>query len=375
MSLISDALKEAQKKRGEKRESLPFSPSPPSPERKRKKHKPFIGLTIFAIILVVFSVYFYFQMEKIIKIRNRNVLKSPASQIEIEPKKPSVEEIKKEISETQKIHPAEDLEPKNTMSEKEKNEPKEKLILSQQIIPKTPPSLPKQDIKLKAKPQSRDQEEVPEQWVEKKESKIEVIRSLISPKKSQVEEELIEIEQAEKNKDWEKACSLWEKIIEKNEKKEYFLNAGVAHKNWGNWKRAEELFLKAISNDPQYLPALNNLAVLYLQKEDFDKAIKYLGEAVKISPSDPEIYVNIGIAFFKKGESQKARYYFEKALNLDNTLYQPYYYLGIIYLKLNETEKALFYFKKLLELAPDDFPDQLKKWVIEKIDKLKGSNP
>lgn len=371
MSLISDALKEAQKKRGEKRESLPSSL--PSPERKRKKRRPFIGLAIFTIILVVFSIYFYFQMEKIIKIRNRDVIKSTTSQMEIEPQKPAMEEIKKENPETQKIPPTENLDQKNVLSEEEKKEPKEKIILSQQIIPETPPSTPKQDIKIKDKPKRRVLEEVPEQE-EKKESKLEVIRTLISSRKSQVVEELMEIEQAEKNKDWEKACSLWEKIIEKNEKKEYFLNAGVAHKNWGNWKRAEELFLKAINYDSQYLPALNNLGVLYLEKEEFDKAVVYLEKAIKISPSDPEIYVNIGIAFFKKGELQKARSHFEEALKLNNTLYQPYYYLGIIYLNLKEMEKALFHFKKLLELAPDDFPDQLKKWVIEKIDKLKSSN-
>ncbi len=370
MSLISDALKEAQRKR-EKRNSSLSPPILPSSERKKKRGIPFLGLTIFAFILVIFSVYLYFQIDRITKVRNRNILKPATYQMKIEAQKPPVEEVKNEIVEDKK-EPPQDLKETNKMIENQESEPKEKISSARTSIHESP--IPKKFGERNIKPE-KIQEEIPLMEKEKKSGQIEIIRSLIESKKSQMEEELLEIEKAERDKDWEKACSMWERIIEKNEKKEYFLNAGVAYKNAGNVKRAEELFLKALELDPQYLSALNNLGVLYLEKNDYDRAIHYFGNALRISPDDPEIYVNMGIAFFKKNEFNKARDLFEEALKINSKLYQPYFYLGVIYLNQNDKERALLNFTKLLDLAPDDFPPELKKWVKEKIDKLRIPRP
>ncbi|GEM_PF-3433459 len=370
MSLISDALKEAQRKR-EKRNSLPSPPILPPPERKKKRGRPFLGLTIFAFILVIFSVYLYFQIDRIVKVRNINVVKPVASPMGIEAQKPLAEESRNDIVQNKKEIP-EDLTKNNKIIESVESEPKEKISSTQTFPSEVPP--PKKFEERNVKPK-KIEEEIPLMEEERKTGQIEIIKSLISSKKSQMEEELSEIEKAERDKDWEKACSLWEKIIEKNGKKEYFLNAGVAYKNAGNGRRAEELFLRALELDSQYLSALNNLGVLYLERNDYDKAIHYFGNALKIYPGDPEIYVNMGIAFFRKNEFNKARSYFEDALKLNNKLYQSYFYLGIIYLNQNDREGALLNFTKLLEFAPDDFPAELKKWVKEKIDKLRIPNP
>lgn len=368
MSLISDALKEAQRKR-EKRDSLSLPPILPPPEKK-KRGRPFFGLTIFAFILVIFSVYLYFQIDRIIKVRNRNIVKPATSQMKIDAQKPSAEESRNEIVEDKKDSP-EDFKKSNKMIESHKSEPEEKTSSAITFLSENPPPEKFEERNIKPK---KIEEEIPLMEDEKRSGQIEIIRSLITSKESQIEEELLEIEKAERDKDWEKACSMWGKIIEKNGKKEYFLNAGVAYKNAGSSRRAEELFLKALELDPQYLSALNNIGVLYLEKNEHDKAIHYFGNAIKISPEDPEIYVNMGIAFFKKNEFNKARIYFEEALKLKNKLYQPYFYLGIIYLNQNDRERALLNFKKLLELAPDDFPPELKKWVKEKIEKLRIPN-
>lgn len=365
MSLISDALKEAQRKR-EKKYSPLSPPILPPPERENKRGRPFLGLTIFAFMLVIFSVYIYFQVDRIIKVRNRNIVKPATSQTKFETQKLSPEESRKEIVEGEKESP-EDLTKTNKMIESHESEPEEKIRSARTFLSENTTSERFEERNIKPK---KIEEEIPLMEEERKNEKIEIIRSLIESKKSQIEEELLEIEKAERDKDWKKACSLWEKIIEKNGKKEYFLNAGVAHKNAGNGRRAEELFLKALELDSQYLPALNNLGVLYLERNDYDRAIYYFGNALKISPEDHEIYVNMGIAFFKKNEFNKAREYFEEALKLNNRLYQPYFYLGIIYLNQNDREGALLNFTKLLELGPDDFPVELKKWVEEKIERL-----
>lgn len=372
MSLISDALKEAQKKRGERRETLPPHPSLPSPEKKKKRQKPFLGLTIFAIILVAFSVYFYLQMDKILKVRNRVIATPSYTSAEIGHQEILMGESKKEEKESQK--PSENITQQSLPAVDQEREAVEKKSRSPSLNPLIPLPPPKIEER-RTVPEKTQKKEIPEIEEGEKQKQIEIIRSLISTKKSQEEEELLEIEKAESNGEWSKACALWEKIIEKNEKKEYFLNAGLAYKNAGNLRRAEELFLKALEIDPDYLPSLNNLGVLYLEKGDYDKANEYLEMALRISPSDAEIYVNLGISLFKKNDFPRAKGYFEEALKLNNKLYQPYYYLGIIYLNQKDKGRALFNFQRLVELAPQDFPSELKNWVKAKIEQLKLQKP
>ncbi len=371
MSLIRDALKEAQKKRGETRASISPPPLPPSKKDKHKK-RPFLVFAIFSVILFVFIGYFYVQSDKILKKRNKNIVKPLLSSQAIEA--PAIsKEVPKESSanssldsqEKTALPPPQEQNYSNTV---ESNVPPI-LPTPTSLTPYTSPAPPKKTSEKLIEPEiSEPQEE--------KESKIEIIRSLLSSAKSSpFEKELKEIKEAENNEDWGRASLLWEKLCEKIEKKEYLLNAGVASKKAGNLQKAEQFLLKSLSFDPQYISALNNLGVLYLEKNDYLKAIDYLQRALSYSSSDPEILINTGIALFKTNNLKEARFYFEEALKLKAELFQPYYYLGIICLKEKDNKKALHYFSKLLQIAPENFPSDLRKWVEEKIRQIKPPSP
>ncbi|MGQ9618835.1 MAG: tetratricopeptide repeat protein [Candidatus Aminicenantia bacterium] len=364
MSLISDALKEAQKKR-EARRNIPSPPILPPPETKEKRRKLSLVFTIFIVLILLFSGFLYIQMNRIVKNRAKNVIKPLSSSGLIETPKYLPENQKKgnEAILTQQSEEGSNTQPLK-MPETGKKEvtptPVPSIISQPQTKPPRPPQFNKPD-----KPEEEDMT-----------GKIEIIRSLISSTQtSTIEKELEEIKKIEREGDWQKACSLWEKILKKAEKKEYFLNAGVAFKKAGNFSRAEELFLKSLNYEPDYIPALNNLGVLYLEVKNYDKAIFYLLNALKLSESDPEIYINTGIAYFKKNDYAKSKIYLEGALKLDGNLFQPCYYLGIIYLNEKEKSKALFYFNKLLELAPDTLPSEIRDWVKRKVIELKSSLP
>ena len=364
MSLIRDALKEAQKKREEKKGVAPSHPSLPSSRKKRKF--PFLSLVILSILFLLFFVYVYIQMEKIAKVQSKKALITSNAY-------GTTDISMKEVSKNYSTKASEEKQEKSEIAppplEKTKEEKKEEVKIPSPTSDFRP--LPK-----KAEPKKFLPEEfAKEEKNEREEGKIEIIRSPDQLKKSQIveEEELLEIEKCERNHDWDRACSLWEKVLEKNEKKEYLLNAGVAFKNKGDLKKAEELFLKAISLDPSYLSAINNLGVLYLEMNNYDKAIEFLSTALKIYPEDPEVHVNIGIGYYKKKELEKAKKHFEQAIKLRTEIYQAYYYLGIIYLNQKDKEKALICFTKFLQLVPEDFPPDLKRWVKEKIDLLRVS--
>ena len=46
---------------------------------------------------------------------------------------------------------------------------------------------------------------------------------------------------------------------------------------------------------------------------DFDEAIKYYKEALRLSPENSEILCNLGIVYLNKGMESEARLYIEKA--------------------------------------------------------------
>jgi stress-induced-phosphoprotein 1 len=49
------------------------------------------------------------------------------------------------------------------------------------------------------------------------------------------------------------------------------------------------LFRKAIEADPGYALTYNNIAVMYLDKKEFDKAIEYCDKAVSLGRADPAL--------------------------------------------------------------------------------------
>jgi Flp pilus assembly protein TadD len=114
-------------------------------------------------------------------------------------------------------------------------------------------------------------------------------------------------------------------------------------------EKAEAALLKSFSLDGNPRASFN-LAKLYLQRKEFDRALEYIDKttqktgreaaaynlkgivlnelkrypeaalsyqaALAVTPNDPNIIINIGIAYLNSGENAKARQAFEEALPL-----------------------------------------------------------
>lgn len=117
--------------------------------------------------------------------------------------------------------------------------------------------------------------------------------------------------------------------------------------------KAEEYINKAISINPDpYF--YENLAKVYLEMEDAQKAIAIYSELLKYMPDSYNFVFNIAAAYKLAGDIDKSIEMYERAIEIIPTNPDAYHNLGLIYTDLGDPKKTVEYYKKAIELTPDD---------------------
>ena len=78
-----------------------------------------------------------------------------------------------------------------------------------------------------------------------------------------------------------------------------------------NMRQISETILKY---DPNHVISLANVALTYIIKEDYDKALPYLLKAEKIDPKDIIVLNNIAEVYVRKNDHPNAKIYYEKII-------------------------------------------------------------
>ena len=74
---------------------------------------------------------------------------------------------------------------------------------------------------------------------------------------------------------------------------------------------------KAIAADPEFLAAVNNLGVIYLDLNRLDVAIEQFTKAIAVDPHSPLPQVNLAIAYLRRGLFDDAERAARRAVDLD----------------------------------------------------------
>jgi len=131
-------------------------------------------------------------------------------------------------------------------------------------------------------------------------------------------------------------------------------NIGTAHAGLGQIAllqgeraRAEQHFRIALraGEDAQ---ALAGLGALLLERDDLDAALRHLGRAADLAPTDPTIQLALGRAFEKRGTTSFAEKAFENALKLKPDLHAARHSLGALALKAKRPRDAETHYRALL---------------------------
>jgi len=119
---------------------------------------------------------------------------------------------------------------------------------------------------------------------------------------------------------------------------------------WGNEKL---LFKESLQYNPDQARVNNNLAIIYQQEGDLDKAIAHYAEAVRIRPSYVKALSNLGLLYAEKGELKKAAEQLEYASVIDPQNASLHVNLGMLYYKQGNLERALEENQIALQLNPN----------------------
>ena len=117
--------------------------------------------------------------------------------------------------------------------------------------------------------------------------------------------------------------------------------------------RSKEYSNPRINKTQSRLPEIvKNIALIYVQLGENEKAISAIQDARKINPDDVNLILNEADLYIRLGDRNKFKELMEQAIKKDPNNAVLYYNLGVINGEQGMTDDAIAYYKKALELDP-----------------------
>ncbi|MBA3071034.1 MAG: tetratricopeptide repeat protein [Nitrospirae bacterium] len=144
--------------------------------------------------------------------------------------------------------------------------------------------------------------------------------------------------------------------IENMQKATAHYKLGVSYYGENNIQKAFVEFRKAFELNPEDKDVLNMTGIIYLlHYDDFPKAIDFFQKAVSVNPDFSEAHNNLGFAYEKSRKFNEAIDSYKKALS--NLLYmtpeKAYNSLGRVYYRLGKYDEAIDAYKNSLKRMPE----------------------
>ena len=116
-----------------------------------------------------------------------------------------------------------------------------------------------------------------------------------------------------------------------------------------------EKAVKWVKTHPDDPISFNNLGIIYLTRQRYDKAIENYNRAITLSPNLATSHYNLGLTYHKQGKLDMAINSYQKAISLNSTLAIAHNNLAVCYTDLRQNLKAaLLHAETATSLAPDD---------------------
>lgn len=97
-----------------------------------------------------------------------------------------------------------------------------------------------------------------------------------------------------------------------------------------------------------------NLGLVYLNRRNFDEAIKECNLSLSLNPLNPEVYFLLGYLYFQKNDFVSASESYKKGIELNPNLAEGYGYLGFAYAKMGKYREAIEELRSAVELDPEN---------------------
>ncbi len=127
---------------------------------------------------------------------------------------------------------------------------------------------------------------------------------------------------------------------------QYYIQMGLKQKNVALLNKAEEYLLALDKTDSTVMMALG---AIYLDKENYDKAIAEFEKSANLPPAELKLkYNSLGLAYIKKGSYAKAQRFLEIAIKIDPKDKYAQNNLGFVYAQQGNLKTAKVHFNEAL---------------------------
>jgi len=130
-------------------------------------------------------------------------------------------------------------------------------------------------------------------------------------------------------------------------------NAGAELILNAEYKKAEGIFLKALTHAPLFYPYHFNIGLTYLRLREFNKARVHLEKARLLVPEYAEIYLLLGELYSEIGEDSISLEYFREAFAINPKELKALTRIGDEYYKRNQLKLAQRYYNSALSVDPE----------------------
>jgi tetratricopeptide (TPR) repeat protein len=152
-----------------------------------------------------------------------------------------------------------------------------------------------------------------------------------------------------------------EAIDEKDNIGDYFLVRAKIHREMGQTVPALEDAQRAEALQQKGPDLYVLLADIFQENKQFNEAIRYLNQAMRMAPYDAGAYYVRGMLLAHQGDSIASVNNLRTAINLNPRLLRAYVQCSSIYLKLNQTNEAF----ELNTRAISRFPDNADLYTLQ----------
>ena len=150
---------------------------------------------------------------------------------------------------------------------------------------------------------------------------------------------------------WRTELGFWQDTVKKSPgRPSPHFALGRAWEFRGRLDLAEQEYLKALSINPEYDQALNNLSGIYLKRGDHVKAKELLMRIISFDPDFGKAYNNMAYIHYLEGDDRRALDFYEQSLARQGPYPEAHFYMGRCWLNLGQPGRAQEHLEKALAL-------------------------
>ncbi len=165
--------------------------------------------------------------------------------------------------------------------------------------------------------------------------------------------------EAQRRRDFASAVELYRGALARDpDNAEISNNLGICYQALGRLTAARDAFRSAVTLQPRYAVAWSNLGGVLVALGQIDDAQTALAEAVRREPGSTGAKVNLALVFQKQGLLADSERLLREALAIDAGMSEAHYALGQLLEQQGNVREAMEHYRLFLSIASGRFPQQ-----------------